>query len=170
LFLLLAIHGEDLLRRYPYVLGILVPAPLLAWLAPPAGYDLGNVYATAPLNWYLVLCLALPLGEAVAAWLRSVARMSHLFVLLAGAVVLVLTGPVYGFELQALGLAEGAGSNPGTPIAAALFALALTFANPLRVRAIPRGASRDGTFPPGGVVLADEARPKGTAHFVSVAI
>ena len=30
LFLLLAIHGEDLLRRYPYVLGILAPAPLLA--------------------------------------------------------------------------------------------------------------------------------------------
>ena len=170
LFLLLAIHGEDLLRRYPYVLGILAPAPLLAWLAPPAGYDLGNVYATAPLNWYLVLCLALPLGEAVAAWLRSVARKSELFVLLAGAVVLVLTGPVYGFELSAVGLVEGAGSNPGTPIAAALFALALTLANPLAMRRVPKGASVDPQFPPGRVVLADESRPKGTAHFVALAV
>jgi hypothetical protein len=170
LFLLLAIHGEDLLRRHPYVLLLLAPAPVLAWLAPPAGYDLGNAYATAPLNWYLVLCLALPLGEAVAVWLRTVARKSEMFALLTGAVVLVLTGPVYGFELQAVGLAEGAGSNPGTPVAAALFALALTFANPLRVREVPRGTSRDGTFPPGHVLLADEARPKGTSHFVSRAV
>ena len=170
LFLLLAIHGEDLLRRYPYVLLLLAPAPVLGWLAPPAGYDLGNAYATAPLNWYLVLCLALPLGEAVAVWLRTVARKAEMFLLLTGAVVLVLTGPVYGFELQAVGLAGGAGSNPGTPVAAALFALALTFANPLRVREVPKTTSSDGTFPPGRVVLADEARPKGTAHFVSVAI
>jgi len=170
IFLLLAIHGEDLLRRYPYVFLLLVPAPVLAWLAPPSGYALANVYATPPLNWYLVLCLALPLGEAVAACLRSVARKSELFVLLAGAVVLVLTGPVYGFELQAVGLDALAGSNPGTPVAAALFALALTFANPLPVRAVPKGAARDPHFPPGRVLVADEARPKGTSHFVALAV
>ncbi len=170
LFLLLAIHGEDLLRRHPYVFLLLAPAPVLAAFAPPSGYDLANVYATPPLNWYLVLALALPLGEAVAAWLRSVARRSELFVLLAGAVVLVLTGPVYGFELQAVGLDGLAGSNPGTPVAAALFALALTFANPLPVRAVLKGAARDPHFPQGRVLVADEARPKGTSHFVALAI
>ena len=170
IFLLLAIHGEALLRRHPYVFLLLAPAPLLAWAAPPTGYDLPNAYGTPPLNWYLVLCLALPLGEAVAAWLRSVARRSELFLLLTGAVVLVLTGPVYGFELQAVGLDGLAGSNPGTPVAAALFALALTFANPTRVRDLPKGSARDPHFPPGKVLLADEARPKGTSHFVSLAV
>ena len=65
LFILVAVHGEALLRRYPAVLLILAPAPVLAAFAPPAGYDLARAYGTAPLNWYLVLCLALPLGEAV---------------------------------------------------------------------------------------------------------
>ena len=170
LFILLGVHGEDLLRRYPYVFLLMVPAPILAVLAPPSGYDLANVYATPPLNWYLVLCLALPLGETVAAWLRSVARKSELFVLLAGAVVLVLTGPVYGFELQAVGLDALAGSNPGTPVAAALFALALTFANPMALPRIPKGTSKDPHFSPGKVILADEARPKGTSHFVGLAV
>ena len=170
LFLLLAVHGEDLLRRYPYVLLLLAPVPVFAGLAPPAGYDVGNAYEIAPLSWYLILCLALPLGEAVAAWLRSVARRSELFLLITGAIVLVLTGPVYGFELDALGLVEGAGSNPGTPIAAALFALALTFANPLLMRKVPKAASVDPSIPPGAVLLADEPRSKASAHFAGLAI
>ena len=169
LFLVIAIYGEGILRRFPYVFLILAPAPALLVFAPPAGYDLANAYATSPLNWYLVLCLALPLGEAAAAWHRSVARRPELFLLLAGAVVLVLTGPVYGFELEAVGLVEGAGSNPGAALAAALFAAALTVANPVRVRAVPKGSAGDPTFPGGQLLLADESRPKATAHFVALA-
>ena len=170
LFILVAVHGEALLRRYPAVLLILAPAPVLAAFAPPAGYDLARAYGTAPLNWYLVLCLALPLGEAVAAWSRSVARRSELFLLLAGALVLVLTGPVYGFELEATGLAEAAGSNPGTPLTAILFAAALTLANPAPMRRVPRGAAWDPHFPQGRLLLVDEARPKASAHYFAAAV
>ena len=167
---LAAIHGEGLFRRHPYVLLVFAPVPFLAAFAPPVGYRLADAYATAPLNWYLVLCLALPLGEAAAAWHRYPARKSELFLLLAGAVVLVLTGPVYGFELQGLGLAEGAGSNPGAPIAAGLFAAALTLANPLPMRRVPAGPGADPNFPAGRLLLVDEIRPKASAHYVGLAV
>ena len=167
---LAAIHGEGLFRRHPYVLLVFAPVPFLAAFAPPVGYRLADAYATAPLNWYLVLCLALPLGEAAAAWHRYPARKSELFLLLAGAVVLVLTGPVYGFELQGLGLAEGAGSNPGAPIAAGLFAAALTLANPLPMRRVPAGPGADPNFPAGRLLLVDEIRPRASAHYVGLAV
>ena len=170
LFLLIAVHGESLFRRYPYVLLILAPVLAFAALSPAGGYDLANLYAAAPLSWYLVLCLALPLGETTAAWVRSIARKSELFLLLAGAIVLVLAGPVYAFELQAVGFAEGAGSNPGTPVAGALFVLALVLANPLRMPAVRGRLGRDPNFPGGKVFLIDEVRSKGSSHFVSTAL
>ncbi len=170
LFILVAVHGEDTLRRYPAVLLVLAPAPVLAAFAPPAGYDLAKAYATAPLNWYLALCLALSVGEAGAGWFRSVARKPELFLILVGGIVLLLTGPMYGFELEAAGFAEAAGSNPGTPIAAVLFVGALTLANPAPMRRVPRGAASDPHFPPGRLLLIDESRPKASAHFFAQAV
>ena len=82
------------------------------------------------LGGYLVLCLGLALAETVYARLTSRLYAAQSFWLSLGVVALIVGGPIYTYELQALDLPITAGANFATPLALAAFALVTLQADP----------------------------------------
>src|SRR5438128_379674 len=106
------IHGETLPRRRSVAFLLLIPIPLLAYLAPIEGWSAAAAYEGNVLGGFLVVCLGIALAETVYARYSSRLLAAHSFWLGVGVIALIVAGPVYAYELEFLGatsLAAGAG-------------------------------------------------------------
>jgi hypothetical protein len=162
ILVLAVIHGEGLLWRRPAALLVLVPVPILASLAPAGGWTVDVAYRGNVLGAFLVVCLAGALAEAVHARLTSPLLASDAFALCAGLVALIVAGPVYAYELQALGLPDPGGANLATPLALAAFAAAVLHGSPFPAK-LPRPGrawSGEASVERGLTFVFDEERPK----------
>ena len=162
------IHGETFPRRKSVAFLLLVPVPLLAYLAPIEGWTAATAYEGNVLGGFLVLCLGVALAEAIYARYSSRLLGPHSFWLSVGVVALIVAGPVYAYELEFLGDASLAGANLASPIALACFALVAVQSDPFSIG--PRRAKREtkaGTLPASDAIVFEEIRPKyalRTAH------
>src|SRR5438876_791001 len=93
------IHGETLPRRRSVAFLLLVPVPVLAYLAPIEGWTVATAYEGNVLGGFLVLCLGVALAEAIYARYSSRLLAPHSFWLAVGVVALIVAGPVYTYEL-----------------------------------------------------------------------
>ena len=162
------IHGETLPRRRSVAFLLLVPVPLLAYLAPIEGWTAATAYEGNVLGGFLVLCLGVALAEAIYARYSSRLLAPHSFWLAVGVVALIVAGPVYAYELEFLGEASLAGANLASPIALACFALVAVQADPFKIAPRPaKGGTKAGTLPASDAIVFEENRPKyalRTAH------
>ena len=162
------IHGETLPRRRSVAFLLLVPVPLLAYLAPIEGWTTATAYEGNVLGGFLVLCLGVALAEAIYARYTSRLLAPHSFWLAVGVVALIVAGPVYAYELEFLGEASLAGANLASPIALACFALVAVQADPFKIAPRPaKGGTKAGTLPASDAIVFEENRPKyalRTAH------
>ena len=159
---LAVIHGEGLLWRRPAALLLLAPVPFLAALAPAGGWAVAAAYRANVLGGFLVLCLAVGLAEAVHARLTSPLLAADAFALSAGLIALVVAGPVYAYELEALALPDAGGANLATPLALAAFAIAVLHGDPFPSK-LPRPGRRwsgETSVERGLAFVFDEGRPK----------
>lgn len=167
LFAITFLHAEGLRHRLRTVAAIVGPGVAIAALGAAAGRQPSQVFqpATDPVsvtvNGYLVACFAIAFAESLAVWRQSPGRSRETLPLAAGTLLLIVAGPVYGFEFAILRFADLTGTNPAVPLAGALFAAALMYANPLRFRGgVPEGRREIPWTVPGGAYLLDETRPK----------
>jgi len=160
------IHGETLPRRRAAAFLLLGPMPVLAVFAPAEGWTLETAYDGNPVGGYLVLCLGIALAETVYARLTSRLYAAQSFWLSLGVVALFVGGPIYTYELQALGLPLSAGANVAAPVALGTFALVILQADPLPSSSrIPRGPWRGtGSLRAGEAIVFEEARPTYAIH------
>lgn len=162
------IHGETLPRRRSAAFLLLVPVPLLAYLAPIEGWTAATAYEGNALGGFLVLCLGIALAETIYARYSSRLLAAHSFWLGVGVVALIVAGPVYAYELEFLGEAPLAGANLASPIALACFALVAVQADPFSIAPRPsKGRTKSGALPPSDAIVFEEVRPKyalRTAH------
>src|SRR5437899_79758 len=162
------IHGETLPRRRSVAFLLLVPVPLLAYLAPMERWTAAAAYEGNVLGGFLVVCLGIALAETIYARYSSRLLAPHSFWLAVGVVALIVAGPVYAYELEFLGDASLAGANLASPIALACFALVAVQSDPFSIG--PRRAKREtkaGTLPASDAIVFEEIRPKyalRTAH------
>src|SRR5881628_3431209 len=162
------IHGETLPRRRSAAFLLLVPVPLLAYLAPVEGWTAAAAYEGNALGGFLVLCLGIALAETIYARYSSRLLAAHSFWLGVGVIALIVAGPVYTYELEFLGEASLAGANLASPIALACFALVAVQADPFPIARRPsKGQAKLGTLPASDAIVFEEIRPKyalRTAH------
>src|SRR5216117_379259 len=162
------IHGETLPRRRSVAFLLLIPVPVLAYLAPIEGWTAATAYEGNVLGGFLVLCLGVALAEAIYARYSSRLLAAHSFWLAVGVVALIVAGPVYAYELEFLGDASLAGANLASPIALACFALVAVQADPFSIASRPaKGGTKAGTLPASDAIVFEENRPKyalRTAH------
>src|SRR5207249_431437 len=162
------IHGETLPRRRSVAFLLLVPVPVLAYLAPIEGWTVATAYEGNVLGGFLVLCLGVALAEAIYARYSSRLLAAHSFWLAVGVVALIVAGPVYAYELEFLGEPSLAGANLASPIALACFALVAVQADPFSIAPRPaKGGTKAGILPASDAIVFDEIRPKyalRTAH------
>lgn len=156
------IHGETLPRRRRAALLLLGPVPVLAYLASSQGWTVRTAYEGNLLGGYLVLCLGLALAETVHARLTSRLYAAQSFWLSLGVVSLIVGGPIYAYELQALGVASSSGGNFAPPLALAAFALVTLQADPFPTssRIAPGPWPGSASLPAGEAIVFEEARPK----------
>ena len=155
------IHGETLPRRRAASFLLLVPVPVLAFLAPLQGWTASTAYEGSVLGGFMVLCLGIALAETL--YVRFTSRLfgAPSFWLALGVIALIIAGPVYTYELEALGTPIVAGANLATPVALAGFALVALQADPFAASPRPRGGrSEAGSLPEGEEIVFDEDRPK----------
>src|SRR3989454_5523657 len=162
------IHGETLPRRRSVALLLLIPVPVLAYLAPHEGWIASAAYEGNVLGGFLVVCLGIALAETVYARYSSRLLAAHSFWLGVGVSALIVAGPVYAYELEFLGEVSLAGANLASPIALACFALVAVQADPLPIAPRPsKGPAKPGTLPASDAIVFEEIRPKyalRTAH------
>ncbi|HWM53437.1 MAG TPA: hypothetical protein VNP71_09785 [Thermoplasmata archaeon] len=162
------IHGETLPRRRSVAFLLLIPVPLLAYLAPIKGWTAAAAYEGNVLGGFLVVCLGIALAETVYARYSSRLLAAHSFWLGVGVIALIVAGPVYTYELEFLGATALAGANLASPIALACFALVAIQADPFPMAPHPsKGPAKPGTLPASDAIVFEEIRPKyalRTAH------
>ncbi len=155
------IHGETLPRRRATAFLLLVPVPLLAFLAPSQGWTTAIAYDDSALGGFLVLCLGIALAETLYARWTSPLFAASSFWLGLGVIALIVAGPVYTYELEFLRAPVFAGANAASPIALAGFAIVALQADPFPTSPrIRRGRSLPGALRAGEAIVFDEARPK----------
>src|SRR2546426_2627998 len=162
------IHGETLPRRRSVAFLLLIPVPLLAYLAPIEGWTAATAYEGNVLGGFLVVCLGIALAETVYARYSSRLLAAHSFWLGVGVIALIVAGPVYAYELEFLGEASLAGANLASPIALACFALVAVQADPFPIAPRPsKRPMKPGMLPTSDAIVFEEIRPKyalRTAH------
>lgn len=155
------IHGETLPRQRGAVFLLLVPVPILAWLAPSERWTVATAFEASILGGFLVLCLGYALAEVIYARSASPMLAPHAFWLSVGVVALIVGGPVYTYELQVLGLEALAGANVAAPLAFACFARVALQTDPFVVSQRPRrGRSTRGQVRDSEAIVFEEVRPK----------
>ncbi len=156
------LHGTTLPRGRPLAFALLALAPLVVLLTPSADWAVAHAYEPDLLGAYLILCLGVPLAEAVYRRMTSTLFAADAFWLAFAVVVLIIGGPIYSLEFQDLGLLQSAGSNVAAPAAMALFALVLFHTEPFPGTARRRSPrfTGHGAVEPGTAVVFEEARPK----------
>ena len=162
------IHGETLPRRRSVAFLLIIPVPVLAYLAPIEGWTAAAAYEGNVLGGFLVVCLGIALAETVYARYSSRLLAAHSFWLGVGVIALIVAGPVYAYELEFLGEASLAGANLASPIALACFALVAVQADPFPIAPRPsKRSTKPGTVPTSDAIVFEEIRPKyalRTAH------
>ena len=155
------IHGETLPRRRSVAFLLLVPVPLLAYLAPMERWTAATAYEGNVLGGFLVLCLGIALAETIYARYSSRLLAAHSFWLGVGVIALIVAGPIYAYELEFLGEASLAGANLASPIALACFALVAIQADPFPIARHPsKRETKPGTLPASDAIVFEETRPK----------
>src|SRR5213083_3239852 len=155
------IHGETLLPRTSVAFLLLVPVPLLAYLAPIEGWTTATAYEGNVLGGFLVLCLGVALAEAIYARHASPMFAAHAFWMGVGVVSLIVAGPVYVYELEFLGQAPLVGANVAAPLALACFARVALLTDPYRISPRPtRGRNATAQLTTSDEIVFDERRPK----------
>ena len=154
------IHGETLPRRRGAAFLLLAPVPALAFLAPSQAWTASTAYEGSVLGGFMVLCLGIGLAETLYVRLTSRLFAAPSFWLALGVVALIIAGPVYTYELEALGEPIIAGVNLAAPVALVAFAVVALRADPFPVapRMRPR-RSGAGSLRGGDVLVFDEDRP-----------
>jgi hypothetical protein len=162
------IHGETLPRQRAAAFLLLVPVPVLAWLAPAEGWTAANASEGNVLGGFMVLCLGIALAETIYARYTSGLLATASFWLSLGVVSLIVAGPVYAYELEFLGQTPLAGANMAAPLALACFALVALHADPFPGSPpASSGRSKPGALRAGETVIFEETRPRyalRTAH------
>ena len=156
------IHGEHLPRRRPAGLLLLIPVPFLLLLAAGSGWSRADLYAPSPLGAFLAICLASAVAETVYVRMTSPLLATDAFWINAGLVALLVAGPIYSFELEALNFTEAAGSNVAAPFALLALALAAFHSEPFPA-AYPRHGRRwsgEASVGEGLAFVFDETKPK----------
>src|SRR5207249_620654 len=155
------IHGEALPRRRAVTFLLLVPVPLLAYLAPIEGWTVATAYEGTVLGGFLVLCLGIALGETIFARHASPMFATHAFWLSVGVIALIVAGPIYTYELEFLGLTPLAGANLAAPLALACFARVALQTDPFPITPRrPKGRTTTGGIRGADAIVFDERRPK----------
>jgi len=137
----------------------------LAVAGVAAGWRIADAFRPATtaglysLAAFPIACLAVALGESLAAMRHASHRRHEAWLLLLGTLVLLVGGPVYAVELAVLGHVDFAGTNLAVPVAAVLFGQALLAANPLPFRGRAAPTARIPWDLPPGVYVLDEVRP-----------
>lgn len=156
------IHGETVPRRRPWVLLLLAGVPVATFFVPSVATALSEAYAGPNvLSGFLIVCLGIALAEPIYVRMTSPLFSADAFLLSAGVVAFILGGPVYAYELDALGIAVPPGTNLLAPIALGLFAVVLFHADPFERPRI--SAARPPEVPglaPGKAVVLEEPRPR----------
>ena len=155
------IHGEALPRRRAMTFLLLVPVPLLAYLAPIEGWTVATAYEGTVLGGFLVLCLGIALGETIFARHASPMFATHAFWLSVGVIALIVAGPIYTYELEFLGRSPLAGANLAAPLALACFARVALQTDPFPIAPRrPKGRTTTGGIRGADAIVFDERRPK----------
>src|SRR5438093_10710006 len=89
------IHGETLPRRRSVALLLLIPVPVLAYLAPIEGWIATAAYEGNVLGGFRVVCLGIALAERVYARYSSGWLAAHSVCLGADVMPLTVAGPVH---------------------------------------------------------------------------
>lgn len=132
------IHGETVPRRRPWILLLLLGVPVATLAVPSGSTALAEAYAGPNvLSGFLIVCLGIALAEPIYVRMTSSLFSSDAFLLCAGVVAFILGGPVYTYELDALGITMSPGTNLLAPIALGLFAVVLFHADPFERPRIP---------------------------------
>src|SRR5437773_12403413 len=154
------IHGETLPRRRSVAFLLLVPVPLLAYLAPIEGWTTATAYEGNVLGGFLVLCLGVALAEAIYARHTSRLLAPHSFWLSLGVIALIVAGPIYTYELEFLGRSPLAGANLAAPLALACFARVALQTDPFPIAPRrPKGRTTTGGIRGADAIVFDERRP-----------
>src|SRR2546429_1952885 len=155
------IHGEALPRRRAVTFLLLVPVPLLAYLAPIEGWTVATAYEGTVLGGFLVMCLGIALGETIFARHASPMFATHAFWLSVGVIALIVAGPIYTYELEFLGRSPLAGANLAAPLALACFARVALQTDPFPIGPRrPKGRTTTGGIRGADAIVFDERRPK----------
>ena len=160
---LAAFHGEDLPRRRPAILLLLLPVPVVASFAVAEDMTTGQAYTDPALSSFFAVCFAVGLAEALYVRMSSPVLASEATWIGVGIVLLILAGPLMTVELDALGLPSAGSLILGTPPALAAFALAFARTDPFAVTdGVKRGEawSEPSIVERGVAFVFDEARPK----------
>ena len=155
------IHGETMPRRRATAYLLLVPVPVLAFLAPSQGWTAATAYEGTVLGGFMVLCLGVALAETLYARFTSRLLAAHSFWLALAVLALIIGGPIYTYELEFLGAPILAGANVATPLALACFALVALQADPLPTSPkAAKGPSQPGALRAEDAIVFNEVRPK----------
>lgn len=165
ILVLALLHGEGVLRRRAVAFLLLLAVPELLVVVPGTDWAVRHAYDLNPLGAFLVACLAIALAEPIYQRSMSPLLAPDAFWLIVGVVALVIGGPVYTYEFEALGLAGEPGSNLAAPMALAIFAGVALRADPYPVPRLRRSrASGEGHLVRGQSYVFDEARPAYALH------
>jgi len=154
------LHGETLPRQRPWAFLLLIPVPLLAFLAPIEGWTAAAAYEGNAVGGFLVICLGIALGETIYAGYSSRLLAGPSVWLTLGVVALIVAGPVYAYELEFLREPSLAGANLASPIALACFALVALQADPFPISSRSSTAgTKSRVLPEQDAIVFEEVRP-----------
>jgi hypothetical protein len=155
------LHGEGLLRRRPVAFLLLLAVPELLFLVPGSDWAVRHAYDLNPLGGYLIACLAIALAEAIYQRFASSLLAPEGSWLVVAVVMLIIGGPVYAYEFEALGFAGEAGANLAAPVAFGIFVAVALHTDPYSIPRARRGRwSGDDRLARGQTYVFEEARPK----------
>ncbi|MGQ0797341.1 MAG: hypothetical protein ACT4OI_05715, partial [Methanobacteriota archaeon] len=167
-FVLVFAFGKDLPRGRLAAAVLAVLLPIVAAVPSGASWTERLGYQLNPYGVYLVACLGVAFLAAIAIWLRSPLLGAEGFWLIAGTFLLLDTGPLFAYQLELTRFPDPGPSSLGSPVAVALFAVALLHTNPLpttfptrRKRAWITSIARSRIF------VLDERRPKYVEQLVT---
>jgi len=159
LYVILYVHGRDALRRFPYLLALVAPLPILGALGATMGIGAATGSGISWIGYYLLASLAIGLAEATVWWLRSALHRFEAAGLMLAAAASIFIGPIYG-ELGVWSLPWSRWTCLGAPLVLGVLAGVALLADSLPIpRPVP--ASEPGQrFESGRVAFLDEIRPK----------
>jgi len=125
-------YGKDFPRGRSATIALGLLLPIVAAVPSGASWTARLGYQLNPYGLYLIACLGIAFLAAIAIWLRSPLLGTEGFWLIAGTFALLDTGPLFAYQFTRF--PDPGPSSLGSPVALAVFAVALLHANPLPTR------------------------------------